>query len=226
MIKILIVDNELLAGVRIERLLKNMQSIIFIGQATSEVDAVAMLATKTPDIVLMKKVMPNIDGMSFSSMCSRATNSPIVIVCPILDQTDSLRQRDNLVDTLMSGCKAVYARRRAASSGERSHLYSYNYQGIDAIPIEHVRLLKADQKYVKVYTAEANFTISETLKNLEREFSDVFIRIHRNALVCINALQGIKRIDGCACALIRGIEVQPQISRRLEPKIRKLIAQL
>ena len=35
MIKVLIVDNELLAGVRIERLLAAMQNIIFVGQATS-----------------------------------------------------------------------------------------------------------------------------------------------------------------------------------------------
>ena len=37
MIKVLIVDNELLAGVRIERLLTTMQNIIFVGQATIEV---------------------------------------------------------------------------------------------------------------------------------------------------------------------------------------------
>ena len=43
MIKVLIVDNELLAGVRIERLLTAMQNIIFVGQATNRSSTMAMV---------------------------------------------------------------------------------------------------------------------------------------------------------------------------------------
>ena len=156
MIKVLIVDNELLAGVRIERLLTAMQNIIFVGQATNRSSTMAMVE---------------------------------------------------------------YA-------GARSCLYAYSYQGIDVIPIEDVRLLKADQKYVRAYTANTDFTINESLKGLEQEFPNLFIRIHRNALVTKGAIQGIRRIEGCSLVMLDDIDIQPEISRRLEPKLRKLTAQL
>lgn len=226
MIKVLIVDNELLAGVRIERMLKDMQGIIFIGQATSGEKAVAMIAAQSPDIVLMKKVMPDMDRIAFPEIFNRAADSPLVVFCPILNQTEAPRQRDDLVGALLSASKVVFKERRVQSGGKRSHLYSYSYQGVDVIPIEQIRLLKADQKYVKVFTANANFTVSETLKSLEQEFAHLFIRIHRNALVCVNAIEGIERADGRTHAIIQGIDMQPQISRRLEPKLRKLTLQL
>ena len=65
-----------------------------------------------------------------------------------------------------------------------AHIFmSYSYQGIDSVPVEQIRLLKADQKYVRAYTADADFIINETLKGLEQEFAHLFVRIHRNALV-------------------------------------------
>lgn len=226
MIKVLIVDNELLAGVRIERRLMEMRNIVFVGQATSGQNAVAMIAAQSPDIVLMKTVKPDKGHVSFSEIFNRSADNPLVVFCPVLDQIEFKRQRDNLVGALLNASKAVHLERRALCVGARSHLYVYSYQGIDAIPIKQVRLLKADQKYVKVYTVGANFTVSETLKNLEQEFPHLFVRIHRNALVLKDAIEGIQSEEGRTSAIIRGIDIRPQISRRLEPKLRKFMSRL
>jgi two-component system response regulator AlgR len=108
----------------------------------------------------------------------------------------------------------------------RSHLYVYSSLGIDSVPVEQIRLLKADQKYVRAYTADADFITNETLKGLEQEFTHLFVRIHRNALVAKNAIQSIRRDEGRIVAILKDIGIQPEISRRLEPKLRKLTSQL
>jgi len=226
MIKVLIVDNELLAGVRIERLLAAMQNINFVGQAASGTKAVAMVAAQTPDIILMKTPMLDMDRTAFPQFFNRADSNPVVVFCPTLDQFDSRQKKDTLIDAILNACKDVHSRRRAMVAGARSHLYVYSYQSIDSVPVEQIRLLKADQKYVRAYTADADYTINETLKGLEQEFAHLFVRIHRNALVAKDTIQSIRRDDGRTLAILKDIEIQPEISRRLEPKLRKLTSQL
>ena len=226
MIKVLIVDNELLAGVRIERLLTAMQNIIFVGQATNRSSTMAMVEAQAPDIVLMKTPMPEMGTVSFPKVFNQVVLNPIVVFCPSLDQFECGPLRGNLIGAILSASKEVHNKRRQLYAGARSCLYAYSYQGIDVIPIEDVRLLKADQKYVRAYTANTDFTINESLKGLEQEFPNLFIRIHRNALVTKEAIQGIRRIEGRSLAMLDDIDIQPEISRRLEPKLRKLTAQL
>ena len=226
MIKVLIVDNELLAGVRIERLLTAMQNIIFVGQATNRSSTMAMVEAQAPDIVLMKTPMPEMGTVSFPKVFNQVVLNPIVEFCPSLDQFECGPHRGNLIGAILSASKEVHNKRRQLYAGARSCLYAYSYQGIDVIPIEAVRLLKADQKYVRVYTANTDFTINESLKGLEQEFPNLFIRIHRNALVTKGAIQGIRRLEGRSLAMLDDIDIQPEISRRLEPKLRKLTAQL
>ena len=226
MIKVLIVDNELLAGVRIERLLTTMQNIIFVGQATNRSSTMAMVEAQAPDIVLMKTPMPEMGTVSFPKVFNQVVLNPIVVFCPSLDQFECGPLRGNLIGAILSASKEVHNKRRQLYAGARSCLYAYSYQGIDVIPIEDVRLLKADQKYVRAYTANTDFTINESLKGLEQEFPNLFIRIHRNALVTKGAIQGIRRIEGRSLAMLDDIDIQPEISRRLEPKLRKLTAQL
>lgn len=226
MIKVLIVDNELLAGVRIERLLAAMQNIIFVGQATCGTKAVAMVAAQTPDIILMKTPMLEMDRNSFPQFFSQTDSSPVVVFCPTLDQFDSGSQKDTLIDAMLNACKGLHSQRRAMAAGVRSYLNVHSYQGVDSVPVEQICLLKADQKYVRAYTADADFIINETLKGLEQEFTHLFVRIHRNALVAKNAIQSIRRDEGRILAILKDIEIQPEISRRLEPKLRKLTSQL
>lgn len=226
MIKVLIVDNELLAGVRIERLLTAMQNIIFFGQATNRSSTMAMVEAQAPDIVLMKTPMPEMGTVSFPKVFNQVVLNPIVVFCPSLDQFECGPHRGNLIGAILSASKEVHNKRRQLYAGARSCLYAYSYQGIDVIPIEDVRLLKADQKYVRAYTANTDFTINESLKGLEQEFPNLFIRIHRNALVTKGAIQGIRRLEGRSLAMLDDIDIQPEISRRLEPKLRKLTAQL
>src|SRR5690606_20666651 len=63
------------------------------------------------------------------------------------------------------------------------------------VPIEDVVYLKAELKYITVRTREREYLIEESLTALEDEFSDRFVRIHRNALVARPTIAGFERVQ-------------------------------
>ena len=124
MIKVLIVDNELLAGVRIERLLTTMQNIIFVGQATNTSSTMAMVEAQAPDVVLMKTPMPEMGTVTFPKVFNQVALTPIIVFCPSLEQFDCGSHRDDLIDALLSASKEVHNKRRQLYTGARSCLYA------------------------------------------------------------------------------------------------------
>ena len=96
--------------------------------------------------------------------------------------------------------------------------------GLELIPVEEVVYLQADNKYVTVCSPTQEILIEESLKSLEQEFSDMFIRIHRNALVAIAAIRGLeKNAQGHYRLSLEGVDERLEVSRRLLPSVRKRI---
>ena len=69
--------------------------------------------------------------------------------------------------------------------------------------------------------------IEEPLKQLEQEFADQFVRIHRNALVNKRVIEGlIKDKNGQLLMTLKESDHQLEVSRRHASEIRKLIKSL
>ncbi|GIX30048.1 MAG: hypothetical protein KatS3mg124_0520 [Porticoccaceae bacterium] len=80
--------------------------------------------------------------------------------------------------------------RQAPGVGGRTHIASRSRRGIDLIPVAEVRMFQADHKYVTAYHGQGEALLDETLKDLEAEFADRFVRIHRNALASLAHIEG------------------------------------
>ncbi len=66
--------------------------------------------------------------------------------------------------------------------------------------------------------------IEDTLKSLEEEFADDFIRIHRNALIRKSHIEGLhKQPDGRTLLKLLQLDERLEVSRRHLPAIHKLI---
>ena len=78
---------------------------------------------------------------------------------------------------------------------QRHQITAKTYRGVELIPIENIYYFLADQKDVTVRHKHGSVLIDETLKDLEHEFQDRFIRIHRNALVSMDYLDGLELIS-------------------------------
>ncbi len=81
MIKVLIVDDESLARVRMQRLLEKKSHVEIVGEAKDGLEAVEMAQQYLPDIVLMDVRMPEMDGLEAARQIATMNPPPAVIFC-------------------------------------------------------------------------------------------------------------------------------------------------
>jgi two-component system response regulator AlgR len=88
--------------------------------------------------------------------------------------------------------------------------------------VNEILYFQADQKYVTLVLADGEEITDETLKELETEFPDDFIRIHRNTLVALKHLQRIEVTeDGHSLAWLANRGQPLPISRRLVAEVKR-----
>lgn len=97
----------------------------------------------------------------------------------------------------------------------RTYLSSRTRQGITLVPLDDIFFLRSEQKYVRVYYKGGAVLLEDSLKELEREFPDRFLRIHRNCIVSIASIDRIEKVGPQAyCLHLKGVEEALEISRR------------
>ena len=110
---------------------------------------------------------------------------------------------------------------------QRQQIAAKTYRGLELIPVENIYYFLADQKYVTVRHKNGSVLIDETLKDLETEFADRFIRIHRNALISLDYLDGLEMVSsGQYQARCRELEERLAVSRRHLPLLRERMQNL
>lgn len=86
--------------------------------------------------------------------------------------------------------------------------------------------LKAELKYVTVRTAQRTYLYDGSLCELERRHPELWLRIHRNALVARRCLQALQRcpadegVGGGWCVQLQGVPERLPVSRRLLATVR------
>lgn len=93
-----------------------------------------------------------------------------------------------------------------------------NEQGINQqVPLDDVIYFKAEEKYVLVKTEKKEFLISDSLLNLERQFSH-FLKIHRAYLVNSKYIVKFLKRDSSTVVFLKNQEYLP-VSRRQKQEL-------
>lgn len=220
---ILIVDDEAPACRRLRELLADLGDEFphrIVGEAGNAPEALAMIDSQRPGIVLLDVQMPGMSGLELARHMSARVHAepdrlqPLVIFVTAHDEFAVEAFEVNAVDYLLKPVRAqrlLAALRRAltirpaehwqaidqlarATLTRRRHLSVHERGRVILVPIEEVIYLKAELKYITVRTVEREFLIEESLTALEEEFGERFVRIHRNALVARNSIGGFERV--------------------------------
>lgn len=243
--KVLIVDDEPLARARLRRQLETMPDVRIVGEADNGETALGACAELQPQVVLMDIRMPGTDGLSAALQLAQKPDAPAVIFCTAYEEYAIAAFETSAVAYLLkpvnqeklavalakvqrlSLSQAQALQPIAQTPARRSHISVKSRRGMELIALADVRYFVADQKYVTVYHRSGEVLIDDTLKELEEEFGDLLLRVHRNALVVRAHIAGLERIAlGQYRIKLADTSPGPQVSRRHLADVRRTLENL
>jgi two-component system response regulator AlgR len=236
--RVLIVDDEAPARERLRSLLAELGEADVIGEAVTGEQALQRTIELAPDVVLLDVRMPGIDGIEAARHMNLLEQPPAVIFTTAYDEYAMKAFDAHAVGYLLKPIRKeklaaalAHASRLtrpqlekvgAKADNRRSHIAIKHREGLRLIPVEEVQFFFAEQKYTTVRHLKGEDLIEDSLRALEDEFGQDFVRIHRNALVNVRYLERIERnADGQCFVRLRGCESPLQVSRRMASELRE-----
>lgn len=238
--KVLVVDDEPLARERLQRLLVTVQPDAECLTAASGEEALEQVAIAEPDLLLLDIRMPGMDGIEVATRLEALANPPAVIFCTAYDEyaLEALQHhavayllkpvREAELARALAGATRVNRVQLAALQGEpqgRRQVSSQTHRGLETMPVDAIRCFVAGQKYVTAYSDSGELLLPDTLKDLELEFGDAFVRTHRSALVALNYIVRLVRDDSGWCVELQGVDQTPTVSRRHLAEVKERLLQ-
>lgn len=246
---VLIVDDEPLARERLARMVAELEGCrVLEPSASNGEEALALIDSLKPDVVLLDIRMPGLDGLQVAAKLCERDAPPAVIFCTAHDEFALEAFDVSAVGYLVKPVRpealaaalkkaerpnrvqlAALTRPSAANgAGPRSHISARTRKGIELIPLEQVIFFIADHKYVTLRHEGGEVLLDEPLKALEDEFGERFVRIHRNALVARERIERLQRTPlGHFQLYLRGLGGDAlTVSRRHVAGVRKLMHSL
>ncbi|WP_101925290.1 MULTISPECIES: LytR/AlgR family response regulator transcription factor [Luteimonas] len=240
--KVVIADDEPLARERLRLLLTQLGGIEIVAEAGDGRATLEACAAHDPALVLLDIAMPGIDGLEVARHLSAFEPRPAVVFCTAYDAHALMAFEAAAVDYLVKPVRperlqAALERARTYNAGRdsvagapsqkhRTHLCARLRGSLRLIPIEEIRYLQAEEKYVVVHHARGEDLVEESLKSLEDEFGARFLRIHRNCLVARHELVELRRdLEGHVHAVLRHGDKPLEVSRRCVTPLREVVRQ-
>jgi two-component system response regulator AlgR len=243
--KILIIDDEHLARQRLRQIIEELGNVDVVTEGSNGEQAIQLCQQHQPDIVLLDIRMPGIDGIEAAQHIMKLDTPPAIIFTTAYDQYALSAFDTHAVDYLLKPIRkerlaeALESAKRLTKiqlenlnlDGDvplkRKHISARLGGELRLIDINDIRYFLAEHKYVTVRYPEGSVLIEESLRSLESEFDQKFLRIHRNALVAKDAIIALEKDKAGGHKLkLRDIDEALEVSRRHLPNVRKVMKSL
>ncbi len=245
-LRVMVVDDETPARRRLRELLDDCSAslpIAVVGEAANGREALDLMQSAPPDLVLTDIHMPDMDGIELARHLLKLPRPPVVVFTTAFHEHALEAFEVNAVDYLVKPVRVqrlllalqkvprlrplTAERISLLPSNARRFLSVTERSRVVLVPIDDVIFLKAEFKYITIRTRDREFLLEESLTRLEQEFGHRFVRVHRNCLVAREAVRGFERRvndDGDAHweVLLNGLDETLPVSRRQQGIVREL----
>ena len=242
-LKVLVVDDEALARLRLCTLLADCTSppAVVAAEAADAVQAMRALAHDNFDLVLLDVHMPGTSGMVLAQDIAALPRPPVVVFVTAHAEHAVQAFEVEAIDYLTKPVRLARLQ-QALQKVERlvpvdiglkpnltdEVLVIQDRGGTERVPLADVLYLKAELKYITVRTAGRRYILDGSLSELEDRYARYFMRIHRNALIARRAVRALQKHfdpeegEGWAVRL-NGIDDLLTVSRRQVGAVREAI---
>jgi DNA-binding LytR/AlgR family response regulator len=236
-VKVLVVDDEAPARRRLLRMLAGIDDVVVVGEAADGIEARAQIDAHAPDLVLLDIHMPELDGLALARdpgmpavvfTTAHADHAVVAFELAAVDYLLKPIERERLeraidrarvaarldgvqVDQVVRAAQGHEPMRLAAKDGARVHLFD----------VAEITCLVAQDKYVVTWHGGREYLLDDSLAVLEPRLAPLgFVRVHRSALVRLDAVTSIVGDAGGARVELKDGRSAP-VSRRELPVLRR-----
>jgi two-component system LytT family response regulator len=229
-LRVVIVDDELLARQRIEDLLAKEPNVEIAGIARDGNEAVQVIRELRPDVVFLDVQMPGRTGVEVAEELG-AEAMPATIFTTAYEhfalKAFDVAAIDYLVKPFdderfaqaLSRARKAIETRPAPKSQYLDRIPVESRGQIRVVPVALIDYITASGPYAELHIGERTFAIREKMQTLEEKLDPaVFFRIHRSAIVRLDRIDTLLHAAGgdYAVRLKDGTELSVSRSRREE----------
>ena len=117
-IKVLLVEDSLVAINIYEKMLNSSSHIEVVGKAKNGKEGLALVARLKPDVICTDLQMPEMDGLEFTKQVMAKYPTPILVLSNAVQKSDI----DNIYKVMKAGAVDVMAKPQAASNGNSNSM--------------------------------------------------------------------------------------------------------
>ena len=232
--KVLVVDDEPLAQARVLRLLKPYTHIEIAGCASNGLEAIELASSTQPDVIFIDVEMPGLDGLSAAKELSEQALPPAIVFITAHPQhaLDAFKvmpaayllkpleasELDKVIVKLGQPNRAQIKHKQ-----QQQHLSYKVGKQLKTLNLDDILYVARDGKYTQAVCASQQVLLDKSLKELEQQFPDTFLRIHRNTIINNRKISSLRHNERQYEVLLEGYEQALAVSRREVAKVRELI---
>lgn len=250
---LLIVDDEPLARLRLQRLLTDPTAAwaellrgATLAEAANGEEALHQAETTPPDWVFLDIRMPGLDGLAVANLWQQQGKAPLIIFTTAYSDHALAAFEVQAIDYLLKPIDPArlqaalekawrYQQSKTALKVQATptHLLLPRQQlslrirnQLTLLPVGQVFYFQSELKYINVRYPDGMALLDGSLKQLEEEFAKDFIRIHRSALAARKYLKRlVKTAEELFFVEFAGISDTLEVSRRHLPEVRRFFRQ-
>jgi two-component system LytT family response regulator len=249
-IRALIVDDERLARASIRVLLERDHDVEVIGECDSGTEAVRTILAQDPDLVFLDIEMPQMNGFDVLGAVGRSRRFAVVFVTAhdtyAVEAFDA-QARDYVLKPF-DDRRFARALERAKAEIRRARLETLAAEMATVVPatalsttstdrievrdggkvvfiaIADIDWIEADDYYVQLHVGARAYHLRESMRDLERRLDpDLFLRIHRSAIVAIERVAELRPIANGDYSVRLSTGVELKLSRGRRDRLRALL---
>ena len=243
-LRVLIVDDELPARRRLERLLSRAQGVELIGNCAHATEALHMLETQPVDLLLLDVQMPCLDGFA---LLEQLPSPPLVVFVTAYDQyavkAFAVRAFDYLLkpydeerfqQVLQRAQERVVELRESNLQQQLRSLLDRpkplrrlvikTASRVFFLSTDEIDWIQAEAKYVRLYVGPTSHLWRGALSELETQLDgERFLRIHRSTIINLERVQELRPLFHGEYEVILRDGTTLTLSRRYRTKLQAAI---
>ena len=223
MLRALIVDDERLARQKIRTFLEARSDVTIAGEAANIDEAIRLIESAKPDLVLLDIQMPGGDGFDVVSAFPPG-HTPAVVFITAHDDYAIRAFEVAAVDYLLKPFDrrrfdaAIDRAKKSAPRDLRASFFPVKKRDRTIIvPVRDVDWIEAEGKYVRLHVREQSYLVRDAIAAVEQRLDRrLFVRIHRSTIVNLRRVAEIR--DDTTVLLHDGTQLA--MSRRFRSRVR------